>query len=283
MAHTTLVSTDELAAHLSDPMWVVIDCRFSLADTELGAAEYEAAHIPGAVYAHIDDDLSGDVVPGKTGRHPLPDPDVMAGRLAEWGVGEGVQLVAYDDSGGSMAARLWWLSRWLGHGAVAVLDGGWLLWKAEGRPTSEDSEIPTSRVFTPRLRPDLVVPAVDVEQLRLDPGHRLLDARAAERFRGENETIDPAAGHIPGAISAPFADNLASDGRFLSSTALADRYRAILGEIPAERTIVYCGSGVTGAHDVLALAHAGLGDAKLYAGSWSEWITDPGRPTATGA
>lgn len=282
MGLSTLVSTNEVAGRLGKADWAFVECRYSLQDPDLGEREYQDAHIPGAVYAHVDRDLSSAVEPGRTGRHPLPDPAAMAGRLGDWGIDSQVQVVAYDDSGGAMAARLWWLCRWLGHDHVAVLDGGWSAWHREGRPVREGVESRPERTFSYVLRPEMVVDAATVEQRRQDPAYKVLDARAADRFRGENETIDPVAGHIPGAISAPFEENLAPDGRFLSIGELRRRFEALLGDVPPERAISYCGSGVTGSHNVLAMAHAGLNGAKLYAGSWSEWITDPRRPVATG-
>jgi thiosulfate/3-mercaptopyruvate sulfurtransferase len=278
---TTLIDTAKLAGHLDDPAWAIVDGRFSLADPDYGEREYLARHIPGAVFAHLDRDLAGPVVPGRTGRHPLPDVATFGRTLGGWGIGAGVQVVAYDDLGGAFAARLWWLLRWLGHAEVAVLSGGWPRWLAEDRPVRAGRESRSPRTFVPRPRPELVVDAAEVDDIRLDPAWRLLDARAADRFAGRNETIDPVAGHIPGAASAPFAENLAADGRFLSPGDLRARYAGLLGGIPPERTVATCGSGVTAAHLLLALAYAGLGEARLYAGSWSEWITDPDRPVAT--
>jgi thiosulfate/3-mercaptopyruvate sulfurtransferase len=280
--YTTLIAAGELAAHLDDPDWAVVDCRFSLQDTGQGLRAYQAGHIPGAVYAHLDEDLSGPVVPGHTGRHPLPEPEVFAARLGRWGIGNTTQVVAYDDAGGAYAARLWWMLRWLGHEAVAVLDGGWPTWVAAGLPQRAGIETRHPTVFTARLRPELVATASEVMVRRLDPDWRVLDARGADRFRGENETLDPVAGHIPGAVSAPYADNLAPDGRFRDPASLRRRYQNLLGTVPAARTICYCGSGVTAAHDLLAIFHVGLGEGRLYPGSWSEWITDPTRPIATG-
>jgi thiosulfate/3-mercaptopyruvate sulfurtransferase len=278
--YTTLVTADILAAHLDDPAWAVVDCRYRLADTGFGRRAHAESHIRGAVFADIGEDLSAPVVPGKTGRHPLPEVAAMAARLSAWGVDGSVQVVAYDDSGGSMAARLWWLLRWLGHDAVAVLDGGWPLWQSRGLPVRGGPESPAARQFVPLVRRELALTAAEVDGARTDPAWRVLDARNADRFRGENETIDPVAGHIPGARSAPYAENLAPDGRFKSKDWLRQRYLEVLGGVPAGRAVCYCGSGVTAAHDVLALAHAGLGDARLYAGSWSEWIVDPARPVA---
>jgi len=281
MIYKTLISTAELAAHLDDPEWAIFDCRFSLDNPERGGEDYRAAHIPGTIYAHLDEDLSGPVIPGRTGRHPLPAPEVAAERFASWGIGPGVQVVVYDDAGGALAAaRLWWMLRWLGHEAAAVLDGGWSRWIAEGRPTRSGVETRPAREFIPAPRPELLVTVDEVDRLRQDPAYRLFDVRAAERYRGENETIDPVAGHIPGAISAPYTENLTRGGLFRSPAELRQHYRRLLGETPAGRSVFYCGSGVTSTHSLLALLHAGLGEARLYAGSWSEWIADPERPVA---
>lgn len=282
MALTTLCAPSDLAAHLDDPAWAVVDCRFSLNDVDRGRRDYLAGHVPGAVYAHLDDDLSGPVERGRTGRHPLPDPDAFARTLSRWGIGPGVQVVAYDDAGGAIAARLWWMLRWVGHDAVAVLDGGWPRWVREGHPTRSGTEDRPPRTFEPRLRPDLVADAAEVDRLRQDSTARLLDARAGARFRGEVEPIDPVAGHIPGALSAPHEANLDVTGCFLPAEALRAYYEALRRGAPAERVVSYCGSGVTAAHNLLAMAHAGLEGARLYPGSWSEWITDPARPVATG-
>jgi thiosulfate/3-mercaptopyruvate sulfurtransferase len=282
MIYTTLISAAELNQHLGQPDWAVVDCRFTLTDPARGRRDYESAHIPGAVYAHLDEDLAGPVIPGQTGRHPLPDVALFAQTLSGWGIDANTQVVAYDDSGGSMAARLWWLLRWLGHEAVAVLDGGWPAWQSEGYAVRRGVETRSERVFTPKPQPHLVAGAAEVLAVAHNPAYRLLDARAADRFRGENETIDPVAGRIPGAISAPFADNLRPDGRFRSPEALRTRFQDLLGDVPAEQAIVYCGSGVTAAHNLLALAHAGLGKGRLYAGSWSEWITQPEHPVEVG-
>jgi thiosulfate/3-mercaptopyruvate sulfurtransferase len=282
MSYKTLISTGELANHLNDDTWAIVDCRFSLDQPERGRQEYMQAHIPSAVYAHLNKDLSGPVIPGKTGRHPLPSLEVMAETFSNWGISDNIQVVAYDDSGGSMAARLWWLLRWLGHDNAAVLDGGWNRWRSEDLPIRNGEEYRKPQVFNPRLRSELVVDAAEVLAHLNDPAVRIIDARAAERYRGEIEPIDPVAGHIPGATSVPFTENLGADGRFLPPEQLGIRFQTLLGNVPPEQTIFYCGSGVTAAHNVLALAHAGLGDARLYAGSWSDWITDPDRPIEKG-
>lgn len=282
MTYETLISTAELAAHIDDPDWVILDCRFSLTNVGKGRLDYLEGHIPGAIYAHLDEDLSAPKVPNMSGRHPLPTVAATAQVFSHWGIGPGVQVVAYDDAGGALAAvRAWWMLRWLGHNAVAVLDGGWQIWVDEGYPTRSGEETRPGRVFIPKPRNEIVITTAEVDNLRLDPSYRLFDARTSERFHGQNETIDPVAGHIPGAVSAPYIYNLRPDNRFRSSEELNAHYEKLLGKIPAERAVFYCGSGVTSIHDILAILHAGLGEARLYVGSWSEWITDPKRPIAT--
>ena len=281
MSHTTLISTNELDKNLHNPDWAIIDCRFALADPGLGERSYLQAHIPGADYAHLDHDLSSPVVPGVTGRHPWLSVEAATQLFSRLGIGPGVQVVAYDDAGGAMAAaRLWWMLRWLGHSAVAVLDGGWGKWLAEGRPVRGGEESRTPRQFQPKPRPELLVGVAAVDAARQDRAYRVLDARTAERYHGQNEIIDPVAGHIPGALSAPYLENLAAEGVFRPADELRQRYQALLGETPPERAVFYCGSGVTAIHDLLAMLHAGLGEGRLYTGSWSEWITDPNRPIA---
>jgi thiosulfate/3-mercaptopyruvate sulfurtransferase len=276
-----LIEAADLVPHLDDPDWVVVDCRYSLFDQDQGRRAYAAAHIPRAVYAHTDHDLSAPPVPGQTGRHPLPAIDVLAAQLGRWGIGPGVQVVAYDDADGSFAVRLWWLARWLGHDAVAVLDGGWQAWCAAGLPVTAEPTVPTARVFVPAPQPHLVATLDDVLAAGAQPRH-LFDVRVAERFRGEWEPIDLVAGHIPGAGNVPYKGNVGADGRFLPVDVLHTRYTALLGDTPPGEAVFYCGSGINAAHAVLAVAHAGLGDTRLYPGSWSEWITDPARPVATG-
>jgi thiosulfate/3-mercaptopyruvate sulfurtransferase len=283
MAYTTLIAPADLRANLDDPTWVIVDCRYDLNDTGAGQRAYQRAHIPGALYAHVDHDLSGAVVPGYTGRHPLPSVEACVRTFSTMGIGSATQVVAYDDRGGALgAARLWWMLRWLGHDTAAVLDGGWQAWQTAGYPTRGGHESHAPNAFVPHMRPHLLVGTHDVEAQHADPTYRLLDVRKAPRYRGEMEPIDPVAGHIPGAVSAPFEENLDAEGRFLSPAELRARYEPLLGGVPAPNTTFYCGSGVSAAHGVLALAHAGLGDARLYEGSWSEWITKPQRPVARG-
>ncbi len=284
MPFTTLISTTDLAQHLADPDWASIDCSFSLNDTERGRRAYQQAHIPGAIYAHLDEDLSGPIVRGQTGRHPLPALEAITATFSKWGVDSKTQVVAYDDAGGAIAAaRVWWLLRWLGHANVAVLDGGWQHWLRENRPTHSGVEHRAARTFRPQPQPEWIVTAQDVLEMTHDPRARVVDVRNADRYRGENEIIDPIAGHIPGALSAPYAGNLDADGKFLTAGQLRAKYKSLLGQVAIDHTAFYCGSGVTAAHSVLAVAHAGLGQTRLYAGSWSEWILDPTRPIKTGS
>jgi len=284
MSYNLLISTEELALHLTDPDWLVADCRFLLSKPDEKESDYQRAHIPGAIYVHLDRDLSAPVVPGVTGRHPLPAPADAARRFGALGIGPGVQVVAYDDLGGSLAAvRLWLMLRWLGHENAAILDGGWQKWLAEDRPVEAGTIKRSAREFAAQPPLDCFVTTDEVERIRLDPNFRLLDGRAPERFRGEVEPIDPIAGHIPGAGNIPYTDNLATDGTFKSPEELRQLYENLTEGVPAERVVFYCGSGVTSIHNMLAMKLAGLGDAKVYAGSWSEWITDSQRQIATGA
>jgi thiosulfate/3-mercaptopyruvate sulfurtransferase len=285
MALDTLVDVDTLAAHLDDPGWRVVDCRYDLADTGQRERDYASAHVPGAWYAHLSRDLSGPITPS-SGRHPLPEPAQLCEWLGERAIVPGEQVVAYDDSGGSMAVRLWWLLRWLGYRNVAVLDGGWQAWTAAGLPTSSlppDKPAATS----PNCLPDstlLVETAELVDWVHQpDPSLTLIDARAEERFAGRVEPLDTVAGHVPGAINIPLTLNLASDGRFRSTDALRELYLSQLNGRNAASVVAMCGSGVTACHNLLAMAIAGLPVGRLYAGSWSEWIRDPARAVATSA
>lgn len=279
MTYTTTINATELADHLGNPDWAIIDSRFKLAEPEQGGLDYESAHIPGAVYAHVDHDLSSPVIKGVTGRHPLPSVQTIAETFSRFGIDSGVQVVAYDDQGGALAAaRVWWLLRWLGHEAVAILDGGWQAWVKAGYPVRGGIEIRPTRKFIPYPHNELIISTAEVDRMRKDPAYRVLDARSADRYRGENETIDPVAGHIPGAISAPYASNLNLDGTFKSDEDIAAMYKRLIDAVPINQVVCYCGSGVTAAHDVLAMVKGGLGEARLYAGSYSEWITDPKRP-----
>jgi thiosulfate/3-mercaptopyruvate sulfurtransferase len=273
---TTLVDVHILAKHLDDPDWVVVDCRFTLTDPGAGRRAYDAGHVPGARYAHLNDDLSSPVTPA-SGRHPLPEPERLAQKLGAWGIERGKQVVVYDDTFGAMASRLWWLLRWLGHDAVALLDGGLPRWLRAKLPvTTALPDIRPAR-FIAQPRNELWV---DAQAVVAAPtrGALVVDARAEERFNGEIEPLDKVAGHIPGAINAPYEDNLDLSGEFMSDDALREHYHALLDGMAPEKVIMMCGSGVTACHNILALEHAGMPGARLYAGSWSEWITDSRRP-----
>ncbi len=281
MSHSTLVDGATVSAHLTDPEWRIIDCRHQLTDPEAGRRAYASGHLPHAFFLHLDDDLSGPR-DGRNGRHPLPDPSTLADKLGAIGVHAGVQVVAYDDAGGMVASRLWWLMRWLGHDRVALLDGGLGCWLAEGRPVSVDSPQASPARFLMDLRGGVVTGTEVLAKLG-DDRFRLLDARSADRFRGENETIDPVAGHIPGAINRCYRDNLDPAGRFRPAAELRREFLDLLGAASPEQTVMACGSGVSACHNLLAMEIAGLPGARLYAGSWSEWCSDPERPIATGS
>ena len=280
MAFQTLVSVAELAAHLPDATWRLFDCRHDLTKPETGERAYRAGHIPHAQFLHIDRDLSGPTT-GKNGRHPLPDPAALAATLAGYGVSNDTHVVAYDDAGGMYAARLWWLLRWLGHNNVAVLDGGLPAWVNAGHALTDQVPPPTPAKFNWRLSNAPVDVSYVQTHLR-QPEMLLIDARAPDRFRGENETLDPIAGHIPGAVNRFFKDNLAADGRFKPPQQLRQEFSELLRDRRIESVVSQCGSGVTACHTLLALEIAGLRGARLYPGSWSEWFSDARRPIAVG-
>ncbi len=277
MVFSTLVSTADLADHLDG--WRVFDCRHDLTKPELGESQYRAAHIPGALFASLDRDLSAPKT-GANGRHPLPDPHVFAEWLSRSGVSASDQVVCYDAANGATAARLWWLLRWVGHDAVAVLDGGLAKWTAEGRPVTSEIPRPKAGKFAARPRSDM---AVDVAGIAKTLRKRvLLDARAPARYRGEQEPIDPVAGRIPGALNRFNMDNVRGDGRFKSPEDLKRDLQQVLGGRAPGEVVHYCGSGVAACHNLLAMELAGLSGGKLYAGSWSEWQADPKRPREKG-
>jgi thiosulfate/3-mercaptopyruvate sulfurtransferase len=284
---TTLIEPAALAAHLADPDWAIVDCRFDLARPEWGALAWAAGHIPNAVYAHLDRDLSGPRS-ALTGRHPLPAIAALTATFGRWGIDKEVQVVAYDQGAGAYAARLWWLLRWLGHQQVAVLDGGFAAWERAGLALETAATVRAPRRFTAVPAAGLVVTTAALARAvaagALTRGElTLVDARSADRFAGQNETLDPVAGHIPGARNHPFSGNLDAHGRFLSAPELRRCWADTLRERPAATLIAMCGSGVTACHNLLALEAAELAGARLYAGSWSEWIRDPARPVARGA
>jgi thiosulfate/3-mercaptopyruvate sulfurtransferase len=279
MPYTTLVSVQELATHLHDAGWVVCDCRHDLTDYGAGRRAYAESHIPGARFLHLDEDLSGPKT-GVNGRHPLPHPITLTLRLGALGIDNGTQVVAYDASGSAYAARLWWMMRWVGHNRVAVLDGGWAAWLEAKLPVSSEMPEPRPTTFNPNLQPDR---ATDVEYLAAHLNELyVVDARSPDRFRGENETLDPVAGHIPGAVNRFYKLNLDESGRFKPAEQLKDEFSQLLAKRSPARVVHQCGSGVTACHNLLAMEMAGLSGSILYPGSWSEWCSDRTRPVARG-
>ena len=281
MAFRTLISTAALAGRIDDPAFAIVDCRSKLDDLAWGAREHAAAHIPGAVYADLTTDLSGPKN-GTNGRHPLPDPHTLAQTFGRLGIASGVQVVAYDQENGMFASRLWWLLRWLGHDAVAVLDGGITKWTAERRPIESGQARRAPREFAGSPRAEMAVDVQTVASLVGAAGSHLVDARAPERYRGETEPLDRIPGHIPGAKNHFFQWNLDEHGLFRTPEQLRAKIQESIGDVPADQIVCYCGSGVTACHNLLAFEHAGLTGAKLYAGSWSEWSSDPARPVERG-
>jgi len=298
--YNTLVSVEALASLMestsdnnesSKDTLVVFDCRFSLADTGLGKQKYEAGHIPGSIYVHLDDELAGKVTPC-TGRHPLPEVDQFTRRTKEWGITSATQVVVYDDAGGAIAGRLWWMMKWIGHNRIAVLDGGYGAWLNAGKPVSTQIEesIPDmtngSNDFSASVNQNAIMEVSELME-QLNSGQvELYDARAASRFAGKHDPLDQVAGHIPGAVNLPFEGNLDENGYFLSSVALKHRFEKMRGADATDssgRNIVHmCGSGVTACHNILAMEIAGIKPSRLYVGSWSEWITDATRGVETG-
>lgn len=275
--YKTLVSPGELASHVDRTDWVVVDCRYDLTNPDAGRRAWLEAHVPRAQYADLGKDLSGPPITDH-GRHPMPSPDAMTTLFSRLGIFRGVQVVSYDQSDGAFAARLWWMLRYMGHDAVAVLDGGFNAWRDAGLPLHGGPEDTTPSVFkgSPRSEWLVTVDAVPKAQC-------LVDARLAPRYRGDEEPLDPVAGHIPGARNHPYKDNVDDRGRFLAPARLAARFNESLDGNAPETAVYYCGSGVTACHLLLAAAHAGLPAGKLYAGSWSDWCRDSGRPVARGA
>jgi thiosulfate/3-mercaptopyruvate sulfurtransferase len=278
MRYTTVVDVTTLAAHLNDPDWLVVDVRHQLADTGYGERVYAEGHIPGAVFLHCDRDLSGAMT-GGNGRHPLPATNKLAARLGEIGIRAATQVVVYDDAQGMIAGRLWCLLRWLGHERVALLDGGLQAWLAANQMLTPEMPPLQPANFVARLD-DMMVDADYVQAFLQTSRMHLIDARSPDRYRGENETIDPVGGHIPGAVNRFFRDNLQADGRFKPASELRTEWLAVLAGAVPELVVHQCGSGVSACHNMLAMEIAGLPGSRLYAGSWSEWCADGRRPVA---
>jgi len=281
MPASPLITAADLAEHLDDPAWRIIDCRFDLRQPAAGEAGYHEGHIPGALYAHLDRDLSGPITPD-SGRHPLPDPQRLRETFSTWGIDSDSQVICYDAQANAYAGRLWWLLRWLGHERVAVLDGGLNAWEAGNNPFDTATPAITPSTFRGNPHPDMLVTTQELVTRFDSNTQRLIDVRTPERYAGETEPFDPVAGHIPGAYNLPYQNNLDSSDRYLPAEALKKMYRRVLDDVAPEHCIVMCGSGVTACQSLIALELAGMSGAKLYAGSWSEWIRDTNRPVAEG-
>jgi thiosulfate/3-mercaptopyruvate sulfurtransferase len=280
MTYTNIISATDLHHHLNDRDWIIIDCRFSLANSEAGFTAYRHGHITNARYAHLDKDLSSRIT-DFTGRHPLPDKTELVNKLGEWGVDNNSQVVVYDDANGAFAGRFWWLLRYLGHEKIAVLDGGLTHWQNLGYPVTTTLPAIKPSIFRDYTNVNNVLSAIEVQNGLARNDICLIDARMPERYRGEHEPIDPVAGHIPGAINHPFQLNLNKAGLFLSAAELHSQFSQLLGSKTPNQVTHMCGSGVTACHNLLAMEIAGLSGSKLYAGSWSEWIRNKNRPIAT--
>lgn len=277
----TLITAEQLLLIITNEHVRLLDCRFRLEDTSAGRKRYSEGHIPGALYVHLDEDLSGTVIPGETGRHPLPEVRETVALWSRLGIDEEIQVVVYDDMGGGIAARAWWMLRWMGHEAVAVLDGGISAWEKVGGDLQTDIPMVSPRAFKPDIQESWLLNAREVEVIRTHPEWVLVDSRTTERYRGKEEPIDPVAGHIPGAINAPHPGTVDENGRFQSPEALADHFKSKGVHDDGEHTAFYCGSGVTACRNILAYEVAGWGRARLYGGSWSDWIATGDRPVAS--
>jgi thiosulfate/3-mercaptopyruvate sulfurtransferase len=281
MSTRLLITADELLSRSADPKLAIFDCRARLEAPEAGERDYLIAHIPGAVFAHLERDLSGERT-GRNGRHPLPTPEATFARFSEWGISPETTVVAYDDVGGGLAAgRLWWLLRYMGHERVVILDGGWQAWMYAGGLIRGGNERRSPVTFVGQPRPDMIRDGDFVAAAAASRDWLVVDSRIPSRYRGEEEPFDPVAGHIPGAHNYYWQENLSPDGRMLPPRQLRAGFERVLGGVAPERAIFYCGSGVTSAFQVFAMEVAGLPGGKIYPGSWSEWSNDPARPAAT--
>jgi thiosulfate/3-mercaptopyruvate sulfurtransferase len=277
--YDSLISVEALASENRQD-WCVIDCRFNIRDTPWGEQAYESGHIPGAIYAHLDRDLSGEIIPGVTGRHPLPPKEKLLERIESWGITPNTQVIAYDQGPGMFAARLWWLLRWIGHESVAVLNGGLAACIEQGASVTSQIPVTQRSNYVPSWQDHILKDAAFVEANLESGSFCLIDVRDPERYAGIIEPIDPVAGHIPGAVNKPFKANLNESNQWRTQSEIAADFQSVTNTHSADKTIMYCGSGVTACHKILSYYHAGLGMPLLYAGSWSDWITDPSRAIA---
>ena len=280
MTYQTIVSADVLLQNLDNPNWVILDCRDSLMDKEWGYKSYLEGHIPSASYCYLYDDFSSPITP-TTGRHPLPKIEKLAKKLGNWGIEKKTQVVVYDDMSGAFAGRMWWQLRALGHQNIAVLDGGLKYWIANNKPITTEIVEPVRKDIAVDFHPEQLITVNQVSKNLDEKNFSLLDARAAPRYRGEVEPIDPIAGHVPNALNRDLTMNLDEQGLFLSAEELKQQFQPIVEQASNQQVVHMCGSGVTACHNMLAMEIAGLSGSKLYLGSWSEWITDPSHPIAT--
>jgi len=281
MKYSTFIRPEDLLAHIDDPSWAIVDCRFDLQDTSAGERAYKERHIPGAIYAHLDRDLSAPRT-GSNGRHPLLPVEDMVARLSQWGIGPQTQVVAYDSRGGGIAARLWWELRYLGHDAVAILEGGFPAWEHAGYPVRSEVKNRSPEQFVADIRPEMRMSIHELQSDLNEYAHRLIDSRAPERYRGDEEPLDPVAGHIPGSLNRFWGSNLDEQNQLLSENSIREDFQTLIGDKKASDLVVYCGSGVTGCFNILVMEHLGLTGARLFPGSWSEWCADADRPVAVG-
>jgi thiosulfate/3-mercaptopyruvate sulfurtransferase len=281
MKYSTFIQADDLLAYIGNPNWAIFDCRFDLQDESAGERAYMEAHIPGAIYAHLERDLSAPIT-GFNGRHPLPSVEEMAAKFGEWGIDSQTQVVVYDSRGGGIAARLWWALKYLGHDNVAILEGGFPAWELNGYPTRDGTEERSAVQFIANPRPEMILDIEELENHLEDYSQRMIDSRSAERYRGEEEPLDPVAGHIPGAVNRFWGSNLDEHNQLLAEDTLRDNFLSLIGDKEPGDLVVYCGSGVTGCFNLLVMEHLGLTGARLFPGSWSEWCADPNRPIQVG-
>ena len=281
MNYTTVITAEQLYPHLGDENWAILDSRYDLDQSQWGEDQYLREHIPGALYIHLDHNLSA-LKTGMNGRHPLPEIEEISEYFSDLGIDDDTQVIAYDARGGGIAARIWWMLKYMGHEAVAVLDGGFPEWKRLGLPIYSHRETRPRRSFQPRVNPNLIAITDEVLEDLSQNSHLLIDSRAPERYRGEEEPFDPIAGRIPGAVNRFWQTNLDNNGCFRDPKVLRGEFKILFGEFSPADAIAYCGSGVTGGHNILSMAYAGIQGSRLYAGSWSEWSSNPDRPVETG-
>ena len=280
MSYKTIISADNLIKNINNKDFIIFDCRCDISDSSYGINAYNEGHIENSIFVDVDHDLASEKT-ANSGRHPLPDPELLSEKLSQWGMANNKQAIVYDDAGGAFAGRMWWILKWLGHSDVAVLDGALGGWMSSGGKLSSKPTIFERDVFNPSIKDDMHVSIQDVEDAQYKMSKLILDARSKERYLGIKDEVDPVAGHIPGAISHPLGQNLDKNGHFKSPEELRHIFNKLLGDTSSSDIISMCGSGITACHNILALEMSGIKGVPLYVGSWSEWITDKNRPIAT--